>query len=67
MSATCRTQIKQSQSPTWEEIESLLARELKIAYGGRPRRQEAHSQRSCEISEAVTASAGHEDGGNEHG
>lgn len=37
MSATRRTQFQQSQSPTWEEIESLLARELKIAYGGRPR------------------------------
>jgi hypothetical protein len=37
MSVTRRTQFKQSQSPTWEEIESLLARELKTAYGGRLR------------------------------
>jgi hypothetical protein len=37
MSATRRTQLKQSQSPTWEEIETLLARELKVAYGGRLR------------------------------
>ena len=37
MSATGRTQFKQSQSPTWEEIESLLARELKTAYSGRLR------------------------------
>jgi hypothetical protein len=35
MSATPRTRIEQSQSPTWEEIEILLARELKSAYGGK--------------------------------
>jgi len=34
MSATHRLPIKPSQSPTWEEIESLLARELKSGYGG---------------------------------
>jgi len=34
MSATHRIPIRPSQSPTWEEIESLLARELKSGYGG---------------------------------
>ncbi len=37
MSATHKTQFKRSQSPTWEEIESLLARELKTACSGRLR------------------------------
>ena len=37
MSVTLRTQIERPQSPTWEEIESLLACELKTAYSGRLR------------------------------
>ena len=32
MSATRRNPSKPSQSPTWEEIESLLVRELKSGY-----------------------------------
>ena len=34
MNAGSRASMKPSQSPTWEEIESLLARELKSGYGG---------------------------------
>ena len=37
MSVTLRTQIERPQSPTWEEIETLLARELKMARGTKPR------------------------------
>ena len=37
MSATVRTQIERPQSPTWEEIETLLARELKMACVSKPR------------------------------
>ena len=39
MSVTVRTQIERPQSPTWEEIEGLLARELKMACGTEPRRR----------------------------
>ena len=39
MSATLRTQIERPQSPTWEEIETLLARELKMAGSTKPRRR----------------------------
>jgi len=39
MSATLRTQIERPQSPTWEEVETLLARELKMACGSKPRRR----------------------------
>ena len=39
MSATLHNQIEQSQSPTWEEIETLLARELKMACSTKPRRR----------------------------
>ncbi len=39
MSATLHTQIERPQSPTWEEIETLLARELKMALGTKPRRR----------------------------
>jgi hypothetical protein len=39
MNATPRTEIERSQSPTWEEIERLLARELKMACSTKPRRR----------------------------
>ena len=39
MSVIVRTQIERQQSPTWEEIETLLARELKMACGTKPRRR----------------------------
>jgi hypothetical protein len=39
MSVSIRTQTERPQSPTWEEIETLLARELKMTCGTRPRRR----------------------------
>ena len=39
MSVAVRTQIERPQSPTWEEIESLLVRELKMACSTKPRRR----------------------------
>ncbi len=42
MRATLHSQIERPQSPTWEEIESLLARELKMGCVSKPR----HRRRS---------------------
>ncbi len=39
MSATSHVPTQQPQSPTWEEMERLLARELKMSRGTKPRRR----------------------------
>ena len=39
MSTAPRSPAQQPQSPTWEEIESLLARELKMDCGAKLRRR----------------------------
>ena len=67
MSATLRTQIERPQSPTWEEIETLLARELKMACGTRPRRRRKVTCEGAEQSlKTASASAGKNYGGNEY-
>jgi hypothetical protein len=45
MNTTSRVPTQQPQSPTWEEIESLLARELKMGCQAKARRRRRSLER----------------------